>query len=44
MAKIGEGDQRWIVKERDDGQNCNVRARRRSPLVPPDVSHHAFCC
>lgn len=23
MAKIGAGDQRWIVKERDDGQNCN---------------------
>lgn len=23
MAKIGEGDQRWIVKERDDGKNCN---------------------
>ena len=23
MAKVGEGDQRWIVKERDDGANCN---------------------
>ena len=23
MAKLGEGDERWIVKERDDGQNCN---------------------
>merc|ERR1719197_705122 len=23
MAKLGEGDQRWIVKERDDGANCN---------------------
>ena len=23
MAKLGEGDQRWIVKERDDGTNCN---------------------
>ena len=23
MAKIGEGDERWIVKERDDGRNCN---------------------
>ena len=23
MAKLGEGDDRWIVKERDDGKNCN---------------------
>ena len=23
MAKIGEGDERWIVKERSDGANCN---------------------
>ena len=23
MAKQGEGDARWIVKERDDGKNCN---------------------
>ena len=23
MAKVGEGDERWIVKERADGQNCN---------------------
>ena len=23
MAKIGEGDERWIVKEREDGANCN---------------------
>eukprot|EP00322_Chrysochromulina_rotalis_P031525 CAMPEP_0115886126 /NCGR_PEP_ID=MMETSP0287-20121206/31038_1 /TAXON_ID=412157 /ORGANISM="Chrysochromulina rotalis, Strain UIO044" /LENGTH=430 /DNA_ID=CAMNT_0003342583 /DNA_START=102 /DNA_END=1391 /DNA_ORIENTATION=- len=23
MAKVGEGDQRWIVKEREDGANCN---------------------
>ena len=23
MAKVGEGDDRWIVKERDDGKNCN---------------------
>ena len=23
MAKLGEGDARWIVKERDDGTNCN---------------------
>lgn len=23
MAKMGEGDDRWIVKERDDGKNCN---------------------
>ena len=23
MAKIGEGDERWIVKERADGANCN---------------------
>jgi len=23
MAKLGEGDARWIVKERDDGQNVN---------------------
>lgn len=23
MAKLGEGDDRWIVKERDDGRNCN---------------------
>ena len=23
MAKLGEGDGRWIVKERDDGKNCN---------------------
>eukprot|EP01063_Lacrimia_lanifica_P038324 TRINITY_DN811_c3_g2_i1.p1 TRINITY_DN811_c3_g2~~TRINITY_DN811_c3_g2_i1.p1 ORF type:complete len:347 (+),score=204.68 TRINITY_DN811_c3_g2_i1:47-1042(+) len=23
MAKVGEGDQRWIVKDRDDGANCN---------------------
>jgi len=23
MAKVGEGDERWIVKERDDGKNCN---------------------
>ena len=23
MAKVGEGDDRWIVKERDDGKNVN---------------------
>ena len=23
MAKFGEGDERWIVKEREDGKNCN---------------------
>ena len=23
MAKVGEGDQRWIVKEREDGANVN---------------------
>lgn len=23
MAKIGEGDDRWIVKEREDGKNVN---------------------
>ena len=23
MAKVGEGDERWIVKEREDGTNCN---------------------
>lgn len=23
MAKLGEGDNRWIVKERNDGTNCN---------------------
>ena len=23
MAKLGEGDDRWIVKEREDGANCN---------------------
>ena len=23
MAKLGEGDQRWIVKEREDGANVN---------------------
>lgn len=23
MARIGEGDNRWIVRERDDGRNCN---------------------
>ena len=23
MAKVGEGDNRWIVKEREDGANCN---------------------
>ena len=23
MAKLGEGDERWIVKEREDGRNCN---------------------
>ena len=23
MAKLGEGDERWIVKEREDGANCN---------------------
>ena len=23
MAKLGEGDNRWIVKEREDGANCN---------------------
>lgn len=23
MAKLGEGDSRWIVKEREDGTNCN---------------------
>jgi len=23
MAKVGEGDERWIVKERADGHNCN---------------------
>ena len=22
-AQIGEGDERWIVKEREDGRNCN---------------------
>ena len=22
-AQIGEGDGRWIVKEREDGANCN---------------------
>lgn len=34
MAKLGEGDERWIVKERDDGRNVNAwhwsaRAARR---------------
>ena len=24
MAKIGEGDKRWIVSERADGTNCNA--------------------
>jgi len=24
MAKLGEGDERWIVKERDDGRNVNA--------------------
>lgn len=23
MARLGEGDERWIVKEREDGRNCN---------------------
>ena len=23
MAKVGEGDKRWIVKEREDGTNVN---------------------
>eukprot|EP01065_Artemidia_motanka_P014829 TRINITY_DN1865_c6_g1_i1.p1 TRINITY_DN1865_c6_g1~~TRINITY_DN1865_c6_g1_i1.p1 ORF type:complete len:346 (+),score=122.95 TRINITY_DN1865_c6_g1_i1:83-1120(+) len=23
MAKLGEGDSRWIVNDRDDGRNCN---------------------
>ena len=23
MAKVGEGDERWIVKEREDGTNVN---------------------
>ena len=23
MAKLGEGDDRWIVKEREDGANVN---------------------
>lgn len=23
MAKVGEGDDRWIVKDREDGKNCN---------------------
>ena len=23
MAKLGEGDARWIVRERDDGANVN---------------------
>lgn len=23
MAKLGEGDERWIVRERDDGRNVN---------------------
>ena len=23
MAKLGEGDARWIVKEREDGANVN---------------------
>ena len=23
MAKVGEGDERWIVKEREDGANVN---------------------
>ena len=38
MAKIGEGDQRWIVKDRADGTNVNgwhwqVRAVRRRTLA-----------
>lgn len=23
MAKFGEGDERWIVRDREDGKNCN---------------------
>ena len=41
MAKIGEGDERWIVKERSDGANCNnwhwttkdVTARAKAALT-----------
>ena len=35
MAKVGEGDERWIVKERADGHNCN-----NWPWTTKDVSGH----
>jgi len=34
MAKLGEGDDRWIVKERDDGQNCNGWHWSEKDLTP----------
>lgn len=34
MAKLGEGDERWIVKEREDGQNCNNWHWSEKDLTP----------
>jgi len=34
MAKLGEGDDRWIVRERDDGQNCNGWHWSEKDLTP----------
>lgn len=49
MAKLGEGDERWIVKERGDGKNCggwHWSARARAPCAPifalgHEVAHRA---
>lgn len=41
MAKFGEADGRWIVKERDDGQNCNNwhwTSKDRSEFVKQNLS------
>jgi len=34
MAKLGEGDERWIVKEREDGQNVNAWHWSEKNLTP----------
>uniref|UniRef100_A0A7S2NE20 Activator of Hsp90 ATPase AHSA1-like N-terminal domain-containing protein n=1 Tax=Haptolina brevifila TaxID=156173 RepID=A0A7S2NE20_9EUKA len=34
MAKVGEGDARWIVKEREDGANCNQWHWSEKNLTP----------
>jgi hypothetical protein len=48
MAKVGEGDARWIVAERQDGTNvnqwhwCAMRAMRRS-AAPRRALAHTHC-